>query len=159
MSGKPVAVGADPVGTYGSAHQVATTAGGNELLMNAKVSTPVLQSLVEKMYGGYHMTVDYRQLNARTKFPVYPMPRTELVAGTTGTSQDSGYCSYIENGDEIMADRGFNHKLLQLTDVYSLKYEAPNPDKRPTCQSRTFNRNLDVGRNQENTQKSMCPKN
>ncbi|KAL3178149.1 hypothetical protein MRX96_038669 [Rhipicephalus microplus] len=43
-------------------------------------SAPVL---VEKS-GGYRMAVDYRQLNARTKVPVYPMPRTDWLLAQLG---------------------------------------------------------------------------
>ncbi|KAL3227062.1 hypothetical protein MRX96_048860, partial [Rhipicephalus microplus] len=44
-------------------------------------SAPVL---VEKKSGGYRMAVDYRQLNARTKVPVYPMPRTDWLLAQLG---------------------------------------------------------------------------
>ncbi|KAL3199534.1 hypothetical protein MRX96_013857, partial [Rhipicephalus microplus] len=44
-------------------------------------SAPVL---VEKKSGGYRMDVDYRQLNARTKVPVYPVPRTDWLLAQLG---------------------------------------------------------------------------
>ncbi|KAL3191219.1 hypothetical protein MRX96_018787 [Rhipicephalus microplus] len=49
-------------------------------------SAPVL---VEKKSGGYRMAVDYRQLNARTKVPVYPMPRTDWLLAQLGRARSS----------------------------------------------------------------------
>lgn len=46
-------------------------------------SAPVL---VEKS-GDYRMAVDYRQLNARTKVPVYPMPRTDWLLAQLGRAR------------------------------------------------------------------------
>ncbi|KAL3183738.1 hypothetical protein MRX96_033816 [Rhipicephalus microplus] len=50
-------------------------------------SAPVL---IEKKSGGYRMTVDYRQLNARTKVPVYPMPRTDWLLAQLGRASRPG---------------------------------------------------------------------
>lgn len=47
-------------------------------------SAPVL---VEKKSGGYRLAVDYRQLNARTKVPVYPMPRTDWLLAQLGRAR------------------------------------------------------------------------
>ncbi|KAH8033515.1 hypothetical protein HPB51_013436 [Rhipicephalus microplus] len=45
--GKPVAVGAAPAGTYGSAHQVATTASGKELLMDVRIGSSTFKALLD----------------------------------------------------------------------------------------------------------------
>lgn len=47
-------------------------------------SAPVL---VEKKSGGYRLAVDYRSLNARTKVPAYPMPRTDWLLAQLGRAR------------------------------------------------------------------------
>ncbi|KAL3236769.1 hypothetical protein MRX96_022184 [Rhipicephalus microplus] len=47
MPGKPVAVDAAPAGTYGSAHQVATTAGGKEPLMDVRIGSSTFKALLD----------------------------------------------------------------------------------------------------------------
>lgn len=47
-------------------------------------SAPVL---VGKKTGGYRVAVDYRALNARTKVPVHPMPRTDWVLAQLGQAK------------------------------------------------------------------------
>lgn len=44
-------------------------------------SAPVL---VAKKSGGYRLAVDYRPLNARTRVPAYPMPRTDWLLAQLG---------------------------------------------------------------------------
>lgn len=43
--------------------------------------------LVAKKSGGYRLAVDYRPLNAKTKVPVYPMPRTDWVLAQLGNAR------------------------------------------------------------------------
>ncbi|KAL3212246.1 hypothetical protein MRX96_008082 [Rhipicephalus microplus] len=54
------------------------------------------QVLVEKKSGGYRMAVDHRQLNARTKVPVYPMPKTDWLLAQLGRARESGRTCIIE---------------------------------------------------------------
>lgn len=47
-------------------------------------SAPVL---VAKKSGGYRLAVDYRPLNARTRIPAYPMPRTDWLLAQLGRAR------------------------------------------------------------------------
>ncbi|KAL3231291.1 hypothetical protein MRX96_023339 [Rhipicephalus microplus] len=47
VPGKPVTVGAATAGTYGSAHQVATTAGGKEPLMDVRIGSSTFKALLD----------------------------------------------------------------------------------------------------------------
>ncbi|KAH8036972.1 hypothetical protein HPB51_007641 [Rhipicephalus microplus] len=71
VPGKPVAVGAAQAGTYGSAHQVATTAGAKEPLMDIRSGSSTFKALLDTGSSisifGLHATAAARASGAKPK--------------------------------------------------------------------------------------------
>ncbi|KAL3216462.1 hypothetical protein MRX96_033068 [Rhipicephalus microplus] len=89
-------------------------------------SAPVL---VEKKSGGYRMAVDYRQLNARTKVPVYPMPRTDWLLAQLGRARSDRLLGYQPKGEKEMRkdERGSTDmKVVEAGDVALVRWKDKN---------------------------------